>query len=263
MAGIWREPQSVRRALAIRERLSRELAFREIPVPYQEELEIEHGVLGYRSIRHSLKFARDLITDADPSTIFMIGGTCGSEIGPISFLNQKYDGDMSVLWFDAHGDLNTPETSPSGHFHGMPLRLLLGEGPEEIRSLAFSCLSPTQIILVGARDLDPAERRYIKANGVAHMGPRDLSVVGPLIATTRRMGHRNLYIHVDLDVLEPGDFPHLLMPSPGGILFENLLVLLTELRENFSVVGSSIVEYVPTDGGDLEGIEKLKSVLRT
>ena len=58
----------------------------------------------------------------------MIGGTCGAEIAPVAYLNNHYESDLAILWFDAHGDLNTPKTSLSGHFHGMVLRTLLGEG---------------------------------------------------------------------------------------------------------------------------------------
>ena len=60
-----------------------------------------------------------------PDIVVTVGGTCGVEAAPVAYLNERYDGNLAVVWFDGHGDLNSPATSPSGHFHGMVLRTLL------------------------------------------------------------------------------------------------------------------------------------------
>ena len=97
--------------------------------------------------------------------VVTVGGTCGVEAAPVAYLNEQYDGDLAIVWFDAHGDLNAPATSPSGHFHGMVLRTLLGEGPHEYVGELRRPLRPAQLFLAGTRDLDPEESAYILRAG--------------------------------------------------------------------------------------------------
>lgn len=249
-------------ALALRDLLSPGLSFAMADVPADEVLEIENRILGYRSNLRILDSVRDCIERENPATIFLVGGTCASEIAPVSFLNRKYRGDLTVLWFDAHGDLNTPDTSSSKHFHGMPLRVLLGDGPEEIRSLVFQQLRYSQVVLVGSRDLDSPESVYIKENRIRRLSVSALASGDALASAIGKSGSSNLYVHVDLDVLEPNDFPHLLIPTPGGVIFEDLIEALRRIGADFSIVGSSIVEYVPIGMGDPDRMRRLVDVLR-
>ena len=99
-----------------------------VAVELREDLTIQNGILGYASILRQLDYARSLLLEENPSRILTVGGDCGVEVAPISFLNHRYDQSITVIWLDAHGDLNTPMLSPSGHFHGMPLRVLMGDG---------------------------------------------------------------------------------------------------------------------------------------
>lgn len=260
--GHGESPSVLGGALALREQLSRRLQFTDVDVPPFEALEVEHDVLGFRSNLRLLDGARAAIERQDPDTIFMIGGTCAAEMAPVSFLNEKYRGDLAVLWFDAHGDLNTPSSSASKHLHGMPLRILLGDGPDEIRALLFSRLSHRQVILAGSRDLDPPELAYVEQTGIARLSVADLSDGDALRRALRATGASNLYVHLDLDVLEPQDFPHLLIPTAGGVKRETLVRRLAELAEEFPIVGSSIVEYVPSGGGDPATMERLVTLLR-
>lgn len=249
-------------AYALRDQLSRALPFATIEVATDESLQVENGILGYSSNLRILKNVRRYLQREDPATIFLVGGTCASEIGPVSFLNRRYRRDLTVLWFDAHGDLNTPESSTSKHFHGMPLRVLLGDGPKEVQALIFEQLLLSQVVLAGSRDLDPGEAAYVKEGRITSLAPAALGNCDVLVAAIQRAGSANLYIHVDLDVLEPNDFPHMLIPTPGGILFEDLIELLGRLRDEFSVVGSSIVEYVPVGPGDPDRVQRLVDTLR-
>jgi arginase len=249
-------------ALSLREHLAPALSFATVDIPTHERLKVENDILGYRANLRILEQARVLIENDDPATIFLVGGTCASEIAPVSFLNKKYHRDVTLLWFDAHGDLNTPQSSSSKHFHGMPLRMLLGDGPKEVQALVFESLSCSQVVLAGSRDLDPPEVAYVKENQITSLPAAELASRGALTSAIRKSGSSNLYIHVDLDVLEPKDFPHVLIPTPGGVEFEDLMVVLRQLRDEFLVVGSSIIEYVPIGKGDPERMQRLAEVLR-
>ena len=148
------------------------------------------------------------------------------------------------------------------HFHGMPLRMLLGDGPKEIQALVFETLSWSQVLLVGSRDLDAPETAYVANHAIACLSSAALASKDALASAIRESASENLYIHVDLDVLDPEDFPHLLIPTPGGVMFDDLIELLQRLKSEFSVIGSSIVEYVPVGTGDPARMRQLVDVLR-
>jgi arginase len=190
-------------------------------------------VIGSRFIE-----ALKLLRSKRPKRIFTVGGSCGTEAAPVSFLNEVHEGEMAVIWFDAHGDLNTPDSSPSGHFHGMVLRTLLGEGPEVFTKNISRPLVPNQIFLAGARDLDIKEKEYI-----ASIQLKTLPVDKSLVEEISIAGFRKVYIHLDLDVINPENFNDALMPTLGGPTIEVLSQCLSTLSINCEVVGVGIVEY--------------------
>ncbi len=243
-------------ALALANALADRFTFTSIPVPQTMPLTNQEGVLGLDENLSMLRSMRRLLEDKTPSSTFMIGGTCASEIGPVSYLNHKLNGDLCVLWFDAHGDLNTPASSPSGHLHGMPLRTLLGEGHPSVLAEAFSVLSPEQVILVGTRDLDRPEVAFIQQNAIQLFPPAQLTSHDALISAIESRNVRNVYLHLDLDILDPKSFPHLLVPTPGGLSPYSLTHLIHAITDRFNVAGFSVVEYVTHDTGDTAAVIK-------
>lgn len=229
----------------------------EVEVALNEELIEEEGIIGRSSIVRMLNATTNVLHQADPSHLFMVGGTCGCELAPISFLNEKYDNDLAVFWFDAHGDLNTPATSPSQRFHGMPLRTLLGEGDPLISEGLSRILTPNQVALVGARDLDPAESAYVDEQKLPIFKPQSSSHTSELIDFAKSRGFTKAYIHFDLDVLDPIEFQHVLVPVHDGLRVQHAVDSLRMIRDHLEVVGSSIVEYCPKDGGGLEEVGRL------
>ena len=163
----------------------------------------------FKAIRSRLEFDR-------PRKVVIVGGGCGSSYIPISYLNALYDSDLAVFWLDAHADLNTQKTSPSGLFHGMVLRHLLGDGEQSFIDILPSTISSEQIQLVGTRNLDPAEEDFIRTKHVtshlAHGAPFDISKRAKMATK-----HRRAFIHLDLDVLNPELFPWVCCPTPGGL----------------------------------------------
>ena len=218
--------------------------FVEIDVLQNEHLIVEGGVLGRSSIIKNSKRAFDLLNTEQPDRIFMIGGTCGSEIVPVAYLNQRYHRDLAVLWFDAHGDLNTPKTSPSGHFHGMVLRTLLGEGDRSVLELVQYPLSPSQVTLAGVRDLDIPEVKYATAEDITIIPPESLTDLSSVIAAVERSGSSNLYIHLDLDFFNPGVFKGAQVPVPGGLTINQFVPILSEMNSRYKIIGLSVVEFV-------------------
>jgi arginase len=236
-------------AFAVREAFSQGNQFVEIDVPQREQLLIKGGILGRSSIVINSKQASDRLDAEQPDKIFMIGGTCGSAIVPVAYLNQYYRQDLAVLWLDAHGDLNTPETSPSGHFHGMVLRTLLGDGDQILLKFVQYPLSATQVTLAGVRDLDTPEVEYALEEGITIISPDDLTDSKPMIAAVERYGSSNVYIHLDLDFFNPDDFEGSQCPTSGGLTLHQFVPILSDLNSRFNVVGLSVVEFASTDSG--------------
>lgn len=204
-------------------------------------------IFGHRQIEGQLRRAHDAIKQEEPDTVFTLGGGCDASIPAAAYLNNIYNGDLTVLWFDSHGDLNTPFSSPTGLFYGMPLRTLLGDGDETIVAALPSKLLPRQVVLAGARDLDSAERAYIRKHAVPVASVPEIERNSEAVLNLVRAKHsRNLYVHIDLDVLDSDQFPHVPLPVPGGLRMETLQALLGALDAEFHIVGLGVMEYQPT-----------------
>jgi arginase len=234
-----------------------ETKFTLIDSPPAEELRVRDGVLGLDSI--ASRFVRTLehLRAVAPDMVVTLGGTCGVEAAPVAYLNERYAGDLAVVWFDAHGDLNSPVTSPSGHFHGMVLRTLLGDGPHEYVDAFARPLQPSQVFLAGTRDLDPDEQAYIRWHGVSVTTPEALRNERAIADTIRARGFTRAYLHLDLDCFRPGDIEDTLMQTPGGPAFADVVAAHAALRRDFQAVGLSVVEYVERGGGSLQKLAKL------
>lgn len=222
-----------------------------VPVSEEENTEIENDILGYRDILRQLKQAKAVIAAENPSSIFTVGGGCDVEIVSVSYLNDLYYGDLTVVWIDAHGDLNTPEVSPSKCFHGMPLRTLLGDGNRHMAETAFSKLYPSQLVMIGQRDLDVPEQEYIEQGNIAVIGPDEFGIERG-ISAIKSKGSNNIYIHIDLDVLDFAEFPYVMVPAPGGLRTNQLSELLVQLKHEFHIVGLSLLEYTSSEEKEIK-----------
>ena len=137
-----------------------------------------------------------------PMRPLVLGGCCCSHVGAVRELSRRH-GRVAVVWIDAHGDLNTPESSPSGNAWGMPLRMLIDAGD----------VAPGDVTLIGARSLDPPEEAFIAASGIR----RELGKLP-----------EHLYVALDCDVIETPQLD-VFMPEPGGIPLEELEALLAAI----------------------------------
>jgi arginase family enzyme len=185
-----------------------EAAWLEIPYP-------EAAIVEAESLEEqSLALAADL-----PERPLVLGGCCCSHVGAIEGLATR-QGRMAVVWFDAHGDLNTPESSPSGNTWGMPLRMILDSGAVDAEDVA----------LVGARNLDPPEEEFIAASGI-HTGRHAIAH-----ATD---GTAYVYVALDCDVLEPSELA-VFMPEPDGLSLRELEQLVLDTRGRTTVIGAGL-----------------------
>jgi arginase len=166
--------------------------------------------------------------------VFVAGGDCGVEVAPVAHANAAHPG-LALVWFDAHADLNDATSSPSGHFHGMPVRTLLGDAPPGVGGALASQLKPSQLIYVGVRDIDPPERAYIDGHAMVLLPPAPAPLLARQLEAALR-GFDAAYVHVDLDVLDPAVFPCTCCPTAGGLSLDALLDAIAAVRRAVPLV---------------------------
>ena len=192
----------------------------------------------------NLAAVRAALGEAGAATpVVVTGGDCGVELAPVETALDRHGEGLVVVWLDAHGDLNTPASSPSGAFHGMVVRALLGEGAPSLRPQAT--LTPRQIVLAGTRALDPPERDFALGRALSMLGPSELATPPALAAAVAAAGASVVYLHIDLDVLDPHEFGAVAFPEPGGITIGQLTAAVRALASQFMIVGAGITEFQP------------------
>ena len=172
----------------------------------------------------------------------------GSFAGAAAYY-RKREQSLGLIWFDAHADMNTPETTPTGNIHGMPLAALLGFGaPELTRVGGFSpTIDPALCAHVGARDVDPGERELIKKLGIRFFTMREIDERGmsacmdEAIAIASR-GNAGYSVTFDVDVLDPGDAPGSGTLVRGGLTYREAHLGMEKIAENGGMRSLEIVE---------------------
>jgi arginase len=138
----------------------------------------------------------------------VMSGDCTTSMGTVTGL-QRAGLDPAIVWFDGHGDVQTLETTASGYLGGMALRILTGYRPELIAaSLGLRAVIEERVLLVDARDLDPPEEEYLTGSAIRRSQVEEVSA--------ELLPEGPLYLHVDFDVVDPGELPGLLFPAPDG-----------------------------------------------
>jgi arginase len=168
----------------------------------------------------------------------VISGDCVASIGVVAGLQQETS-DFNLVWYDAHGDFNTPETTPSGFIGGMPLAMLCGRGEQTIVKGVGAKIHPeSKIILTDARDLDPGEKEAVAGSAVTH-----LTQVADLI--NLKLPNEPIYIHFDSDVLRTADMPAVNYPAQGGPTLETVEASLAYLASTGRIAAISVTMWNP------------------
>jgi arginase len=185
----------------------------------------------------------------------VLGGDHSIAIGTVSGLAafaQSHGKKLGVLWIDAHGDINTPETSPSGNIHGMPLATLLGFGTAELTSIggASAKISPTNVALVGVRSLDSGEKKRLKETGVQVHTMSDIDRQGVdrvMKKALARVTDGTDFVHVslDLDAVDPAVAPGVGTPVKGGLDYREAHLLMETIADAEMMTSLEVVEVNP------------------
>ena len=191
----------------------------------------------------------------DGALPFVLGGdhsiAAGSVAGVATALAERGE-RVGLVWMDAHGDLNTPESSLSGNVHGMPLAHLLGHGDKRLAGIAKPgpAIRAENLAIVGARDLDPAEREHAKQWGVRVFTMRDIdergmrAVMADAIAIANH-GTSGMHVSLDADFVDPSEAPGVGTPVRGGATYREAHLAMEMIHDSKTMVALDIVEVNP------------------
>lgn len=174
-----------------------------------------------------------------------LSGSCLASIGVVSGLDEKFPG---VVWFDAHGDFNTPESTIDGYVDGMPLAILTGGAWRTLVSKAEARTVPeSAVVLAGAHDFDPLEQLRLDSSSVHHLPPAAIDADGTVARSVDAMdpAATGIYLHLDLDVLDSEEAPVNIYSVPGGLSAARLVSQVRSLLDTRPVRAVSLTAYDP------------------
>ena len=182
----------------------------------------------------------------------VLGGDHSIAIGTLAGLAAHYE-NLGVIWYDAHADLNTPETSPSGNIHGMPLAVSIGLGDERLVNIGGPApnIKPENIVIIGARSVDPGERELIREKGIKVYTMHEIDRLGmtriieETIAYLKLRKVDGVHLSLDLDGLDPLYTPGVGTPVPGGITYRESHLAMEMLEEEGIITSAEFVEVNP------------------
>ncbi|WHT15625.1 arginase family protein [Crossiella sp. CA-258035] len=212
--------------------------------------DITDGIRARAALVENLRLTGEALAEIDDFTI-TVGGDCGVDLAPIAAARQRYGDQLTVLWIDAHPDVYGPGELPSGAFHGMVVRTLLGDGFALLTPART--LAPAQVVLAGVRAGGASEGEYLRRTGLRVHG------VGQLEQAFDGLSGPT-YVHVDLDVLDPAEFGSVCYPEPAGVRSADLVELISGLD---NLVGAAITEHAPAgdNPGEADIIRRLGAAL--
>ena len=195
------------------------------------------------------KLVADVV--AEGSLPLVLGGDHSIALGTLAGLRRAAGEPGGVIWIDAHGDLNTPETSPTGNVHGMPLAAALGLAGEGFSQtgLDLPAVDPRRVVLLGVRSLDPAERALIRETGIRAITMTEIDRIGieraVQEAIDRAAGSGFVHVSLDLDALDPEVAPGVGTPVKGGLTYREAHLACEDLAEAGLVGSLELVEVNP------------------
>lgn len=257
-----RAMQLIDGANALREDLPQS-ARHEVTVPLEAGDALGTPVARLSSVLQAHHSARQVLDGLNGTHVGVtVGGDCASVLpGLQAAINQHGAEELTVLWFDAHADLQHPSTSPTGAAASMVLRHALGDGGDDLR-LAPSLIDST-VKLVGSRSLDEEEAAEIERRGIErldHTGLSPEAFADHIRAALAGRASSQVYIHIDLDVLDPAEFTAVSAPAPFGLSVRHLTESIKAVLAEAPLAGAAICGFQPQDQHAVT--EHLPTVLR-
>ena len=225
----------------------------EIKRPSRRELAVDTNLKNLKEVVDASERLAAKVDETIKANRFplVLGGDHSIAIGSIAGIAKHYE-NLGVIWYDAHGDLNTAETSPSGNIHGMPLAVCLGIGhPDLINIAGYSPkVNPENIIIIGARSLDDGEKKLIREKGIRVYTMHEVDRMGMTAVIEETISYLSartdgVHLSLDLDGLDPSDAPGVGTPVIGGLSYRESHLAMEMLAEADIITSAEFVEVNP------------------
>jgi arginase len=209
-------------------------------------------------IAHTCARLAEMIESAveQGSTPLVLGGDHSVAVGTVAGMVRAKRHRLGLIWMDAHADMNTPETSPSGNVHGMPLACIIGQGPAELTSLAGHTppykpmIDPANVAIVGLRSVDDVERFNVRGAGVHPFTMRDIDERGMRAVIEEALayvtsGTTGFHLSFDMDAVDPSEAPGVGTPVHGGVTYREAHLAMELICDSGRMTSIEIVEVNP------------------
>ncbi|WHY72558.1 arginase [Fictibacillus enclensis] len=225
----------------------------EIARPGTIEETIETNLKNLEEVASASENLAQAVSDVIQENRFplVLGGDHSIAIGSLAGISKHYE-NLGVIWYDAHGDLNTADTSPSGNIHGMPLAASLGIGHESLTRIGGyeQKVKPENIVIIGARSLDEGEKTLIKERGIKVYTMHEIDRIGMTKVMEETIEYLSaktdgVHLSLDLDGLDPQDAPGVGTPVLGGISYRESHLAMEMLAESQLITSAEFVEVNP------------------
>ena len=217
-----------------------------VSTDYGERL-ISDGLLDKEILIRQTKAALDILDIEKPDKIVTLGGECSVSVPVFTWLNDKYDGDLAVIWMDAHPDVTLPSDDYNG-YHAMALSACMGMGDKDIIDNLPSKILPANVCLAGLREYEyPYIKERVRKLGLTQFAPECLSRDSKvLLDWIRSTGKKKVMIHFDMDVLDPSDILAAVADGPeGGLKLKEAVRLINDIAKEFELIALTVAEPMP------------------
>lgn len=205
------------------------------------------GVLDRDPIAAQTKAALDILSIANPDKVVTLGGECSVSVAPFTYLAHKYNGDVAIVWIDAHPDCTLPEDDYNG-FHAMALSACMGLGDSKIVSQLPAKVSPCNICLAGIREYEyPYVEERVEQSGIERFSPSVLAKDStPVVEWLQKSGKSRVMVHFDMDVMDPADILAAVADGPeGGMKLDEVVRLINDIASEKELVALTVAEPMP------------------
>lgn len=218
-----------------------------VPVSIElEDRQVTDGVLDRDIIVRQTRTALDMLRVSNPDKIVTLGGECSVSVVPFTYLAEKYDNDVAVIWIDAHPDITLPGDVYPG-YHAMAVTACMGYGDKRILEELPTKISPSKILLVGLRNWERDEiKERQQQYGIKHLSPQDVAQNSDAIKSwLKACGASKVVIHFDMDALDPAEIIAAVGTDPDGMKMEEVIRVINDIAAEKELVGLTIAEPMP------------------
>ena len=218
-----------------------------VPVSEDTKREEKNGILSYRPILKQNDAALQILKNESPDKIVVLGGECSVSVVPFTYLAQKYENDVAMVWIDAHPDITLPQDRTYNGYHAMAVTAIMGKGDEKLVSSLPAKIDSRRILFVGLRDW---ERQQIKDRqaeyGIKHLSSQEVAEESTKVLDwLKSTGAKHVVIHFDMDVLEPSEIIPAVGVVPDGMKIAEVTRVINDINREFDIVGLTVAEPMP------------------